>query len=55
MVHYQEQGLTATSHAKTAEPIEMQQGMMSQTGPGNHVFSWVVDGPTGTCTFGMSG
>jgi len=33
--HCKVQGLSAVSCAKTAEPIEMQFGMLSRVGPGN--------------------
>jgi len=42
------------SCAKTAEPIEMQFGMLSRIAPGTCI-TWDVDGPTGRGTFGVSG
>ena len=43
------------SCAKTAEPIEMQFGMLSRVGPGNHELYEGADAPTKRGTFGMSG
>jgi len=43
--------VTVVSPAKTAEPIEMQIGMLSQVGPGIYVLHGEVDASTGRGTF----
>jgi len=40
------------SCANEVEPTEIQFGMLSQVGPGNHILDWGADALTGSGTFG---
>jgi len=44
--------LSAVSCANEVEPTEIQFGMLSQVGPGNHILDWGADALTGSGTFG---
>jgi len=50
-----EEGLSAMSCAKIAEPIEMQFGMLSVVGRGNHVLDGGADALMVRGTVGVSG